>query len=449
LIKKVKETIERTGMIRRGDRVLVAFSGGPDSSALLDVLGRLSKESGFEVSAAHLNHMLRGVDADRDMEFARNAAKKMEVPFIAGREDVGALKRAFGISTEEAARLARRNFLEHAAVRVGANLVALGHTSDDRIETVLMRMIRGTGYGGLRGITYMTGNRIRPLLDCSHGEIIAYLEGRGMGYVTDASNSDAAITRNRIRLELIPLLERGYNAGVRESLLRLARSAEEDDAFIESALRRKRVVVKKGNAAFMHRLKYLALDPALRFRALRHAYEMVTGSGYGLYSYHFDLVERLMKSKAPNRSIPLPIGSRLERSYDEVRLFMDTGERAPGFDIPLQAPGITYIAGTRCMIDAELLGRWKGDPSKFGGWKALISGDRFQPLGMKGSKKVKDFFIELKVPAGRRKRVPIICVNGQIAWVCGYRISEKFKITGKTVSAIKLEIKGCDNKVMG
>src|SRR5690606_7110870 len=233
VMDRVLETARRCRMWAPGDRIVVAVSGGPDSVALLHVLTRLKDQESLDLVVAHLNHRLRGRSADEDAAFVGSLAERWGLPAVVEEADVARMARQRGVGIQEAAREARYAFFSRVAEAWGAARIALAHHADDQVETVLFRLIRGTGTRGLAGIPPVRGPIIRPLIDVSREDIVAYCRRHRLPYRTDPSNRDMRYRRNRIRWELIPLLEERYNPRVREAIVRMARILRDEDDFLD------------------------------------------------------------------------------------------------------------------------------------------------------------------------------------------------------------------------
>ena len=248
MIEKVKETIKHFAMVEGGDHLLVAVSGGMDSVALLHLLMALREPLDIQLTVCHLNHSLRGEESIRDEEFVRSLAESLGLAFEGGREDLRAITRERDGSLQEVARAVRYAFFEEVALRTGATKVALGHTSDDNAETVLMRFIKGSSARGLRGIPPVRERYIRPLIETGRGEVETFIRERGIEYVEDSSNRTMNYLRNRIRGELIPFIEEKYNPNLRETLNREASVIARDDDYLSCEAERASggVVVERG-----------------------------------------------------------------------------------------------------------------------------------------------------------------------------------------------------------
>lgn len=291
----LNRAIAHCGLLAPGDRVLVAVSGGPDSLALLHALHSLREELGLaDLQAAHLNHGLRGAESATDSAFVAAFCAARGIPCRVGTADVTAVTRQRKVSTQQAARLIRYQFLDATANAVGADKIATGHTQDDQAETVLLNILRGTGLDGLRGIPARRGRLVRPLLDVSRAEVTAYCEAHGLTPRLDASNlATDHYTRNRIRLELLPQLASDYNPGVRDALLRLSQIAARDaDYLAQQALTALAEVTLAAEPSrlVLDRVKMAPLHPSLLRHVLRAALAQFRGTGEAITHEHLELL---------------------------------------------------------------------------------------------------------------------------------------------------------------
>ncbi|MCE5210659.1 MAG: tRNA lysidine(34) synthetase TilS, partial [Deltaproteobacteria bacterium] len=233
MLKKVYQTIEKYDLLERGDRVVAALSGGPDSTALLAVLGRLARKMDLTLIVAHFNHGLRGRESDADEKFSRDLAKQMGLPFCPGK--MGDIKNKKGVSPEDFYRRQRYDFLEKVAKDHRAQKIALGHNLQDQAETVLLNLLRGSGLEGLKGfLPKRDGKIIRPLMEISRTEIISFLNKAGIAYRQDSSNENVIYLRNKIRRELLPYLKEKYNPRIEENLAQMAQILRVEDEFIQT-----------------------------------------------------------------------------------------------------------------------------------------------------------------------------------------------------------------------
>ncbi len=277
--RKFRASVLEQKLIGPGQTVLVACSGGPDSMALLHLSLELGTDEGFATAAAHFHHGLRP-RATADERFVQTAAFKLDLPYFAGRGDVRALASARGLGIEEAGRLARYAFLERAAVEAGAARIATGHTLNDQAETVLLRLLRGTGPMGLSGIPVKRGLTIvRPLLGLERREILSYLTDRGIAFRHDETNRDTDILRNRVRHRLIPYLERGFEPAIVRSLARLARIAADEEAWLDATAASRLKKMRGGTPASptLDAAALRRLPPALARRVVRAFVLLIKG----------------------------------------------------------------------------------------------------------------------------------------------------------------------------
>lgn len=459
LVDIARKTIQDHHMLERDDRVLVAVSGGMDSTALLDILVTLRPDYDLDLHLAHLNHMLRP-DAAEDAEFVRALAAERGLPVVIESADVGALAKSRKLSVEEAARSARREFLLRTAEAAHAQRIALGHHADDRVETVLMRILRGTGVDGLAGIRPASLPFIRPFFDATRAQVEAYIHERGLPYREDPSNRDPAFLRNRIRREVVPLLE-DVQPGFRAAVLRLSELAWKDRSYLlmqSAMLLSRKVLVEHSAGRVVLRLASLSRidSPAMRWRVVRDALRFFPGGTTDIEQAHIKAMLRLAAEGKPGDRIHLPRGLTAERGYGV--LILRIGEAAadqPVGEFVLEVPGETNAASQDVTIVAELLSRAAALPPfeeppnvaqlDFDAvtlpltLRAWRRGDRFTPLGMSGSMKLHDFFVNEKVPRDQRRHLPIVIAGSDIAWVVGMRINDRFRVTDATTTVLRLE----------
>jgi tRNA(Ile)-lysidine synthase len=463
---KVRETIARHSMLRGGERVLLAVSGGPDSTAMLSLIRALAEEMRLDLHVGHLDHGWRGAGGTRDAEFVRTMAARHGLPVTVGRIPASAWteRRGRQSSREAVARELRMTFLRETAQAVGASRIALGHTRDDQAESFLMRLLRGAGARGLAG-TYpvVDGLFIRPLLDVRRAEILEYLRSRRLPYRIDPTNRDVRLTRNRVRRRLIPLLERDFNPAVVDALSDAAELLRDEEAFLEEAAAAAfaALVDRRGPGIALRARPLGALPAALQRRVVRRALREARGDLLGITRAHVEGPLRMLREPDPGAAITLP-DDLLVRLEGELLLvgatppgdgegMPATGLEAlcpvpgsvslPALDLRLRAdlvpgdlPGTALRAAgpNRAFLDADLLpGPLRIRPRR--------AGDRFVPLGAPGSRKVKSFFIDRKIPAAERSMIPLVLSGDRIAWIVGHRIDDRFKVTANTRRVLLLE----------
>jgi tRNA(Ile)-lysidine synthase len=436
--------------------LLVAVSGGPDSVCLLHILAGLKETLGIELHATHLNHQLRGAESESDAQYVAGLAQSLGIPATIEKRDVRAYQAQKRISLEEAAREVRYNFLTQTAKSVGSSQVAIGHTRDDNIETILMHLIRGSGTRGLQGLCPRTEWQttdasltiIRPLLGISREETQGYCREHSLSPRLDSSNLSLSPLRNRIRLKLLPLLK-GYNPRIAEALLRTARIAASDLAFLEKEGARswKRTAQFKEDTIILDKERLLALPPALKRQVLRLSLEELIGNLRDIEARH---IEEIMDAldKPAGRSLNLPGGLILTIEYDRYLIGREPLALAPfpplETELTLAVPGETRLPGWQ--VTASVTDRKQPteeadklsacfDFDKTGDRLLLRNrrpGDHFQPLGMSQPKRLNRFMIDAKIPRRWRERVPVVSSPEQIVWVVGYRIDNRVRVTGET-----------------
>ncbi|MFQ5329878.1 MAG: tRNA lysidine(34) synthetase TilS [Thermodesulfobacteriota bacterium] len=456
MIEKVKQTIKRFGMAESGDHLLVAVSGGMDSVALLHLLMTLREPLGIQLTVCHLNHSLRGEESIRDEKFVRRLANNLGLAFECGREDLRSIAGKREGSLQEIARSIRYAFFEEVAQRVVATKVALGHTSDDNAETVLMRFIKGSSTTGLRGIPPVRGRYIRPLIETGRSEVEAFIKGRGLNYVEDSSNRTMDYLRNRVRGELIPFIQEKYNPNLRATLNREAAVIARDDDYLSSEVERVRgdVVIERGaGRVALDGARLAALHDAIMMRIFIVEVAQVTEKSIDITSRHLEAVVGLVRVGAPNGAIDLPGGVRLVREYDTIILTLQGRDAPIEFAEELRIPGVTRFEEVGLQCETTLLEEAPFSLTSDDGStayfdydtltlplviRAFIPGDCLVPFGMRGHKKVKDLFIDLKMPRPRRKRTPLLVSGGEILWVVGVRRSEAGKVVETTKRVLKV-----------
>jgi tRNA(Ile)-lysidine synthase len=437
-------------MFRPGDTVLVAVSGGPDSVALLHALHTRRDELAITLHVAHLNHCLRGEASDADEEFVRALAHEWGIPATVERVDVPALRRQLRVGEEEAARRARHEFLRRTAEAVGACRIALGHTADDRAESVLMNLIRGAGMDGLASIRPVSGHIVRPLIDTWRSEVEDYIRGNQLHFRVDETNEDITYTRNRIRHELIPLLERDYNRRVKEALVRLAEIAQSASALIDGAASDAlgRITYRGAIDAGL----LLELPQALKYQVVRSEIERLKGD---LRDVDFQQIERVVEAlnSGADFAITLPSGTiyavRTDREFRITRK-----EELPDvepFDIEIAVPGTTTIPQIGLTIHAEIVENPEPAPTPPDSVtipqeaisgplrvRSIRPGERIVPFGMRDSKKLQDVFVDKKVPRADRALAPVVVDSEKVLWLVGVVASEATRITKGTRRATRL-----------
>lgn len=449
-IETMLSTIRRLSMLKPGDKVLVAVSGGPDSVALLYALWSLRDELGITLHAAHLNHSFRGKESDDDAEYVAQLAGNLGVPCTVEKIDVPEIQRTLRLSPEEAARLVRYEFLERVADEIGANRIAVGHTADDQVETVLLCILRGAGIDGLSGMPPVRGRIIRPLIETRRSVVEEYVERQGLHPRIDATNLLATYARNRIRLELLPLLRREYNPEVDAAILRLSELATEDSAYLnmeaEETLARLKTSQNEQSLS-LDVPGLLECRPAIRRRVIRSAVSELRG---GLADVGFVHVEDLLRLLDGGKDFryELPGGIYVERARETLTLSSSKREELPIiYCYELCVPGKTEVPEIGVIIEVDL-SQTPVEPMRPPDSLEVVldrdsivgklrvrswePGDRIRPFGLGGSKKIQDIFMDKKIPRAARHRVPIMADDEKIVWIAGLALSDLVKVTDRT-----------------
>ena len=440
IVASVRQVLEEVGL-QAGTGVVVAVSGGVDSTVLLDVLDGL----GYQLHVAHLDHALRPDSAD-DSRFVADEAQRRGLPCSVERRDVNAYARTEGLSLEEAGRRQRYAFLDQVADRIGAKFIALGHHADDQAETVLLRLLRGSGATGLGGMEIAReGRYLRPLLRVRRAEIEEYARQQGLRYREDPSNSDPRFLRNRVRGELIPLLK-SYNSNVVEVLNRTAVLLKaEDDLLTELTQKALDTVIceRCSDKVALDSTRLLTYHISMQRRVLR---AVLQGLAAADGPFDFAHVEQVRSWIGAGDKRLRVLGAGLRGQGCGTRYILRRGQRSPivhNFDIPgvlvLREHGVkicvqvvspehfdkAQLGGARVALDADRLGTRVHV-------RSLRPGDRFQPLGMDGHKKLSDLLIDAKWPKISRDEVLVLAQGEEIAWVAPLRSSHAFRIQSTT-----------------
>ena len=457
LIKKVENTISKHNMIDHGDTVVVGVSGGPDSVCLLDVLYELKGALRLNLIVAHYDHGLRPHEDKKETLFVKQLAKRYGVVFVC--EESQELRPGIP-SPEETARNLRYNFLENTRKKFSAERIALGHNMDDQAETVIMRLIRGSGVSGLAGIPPIRGEAIiRPLIECTREEILSYLTQKGLQWMVDSSNLQPDYLRNKVRLEVMPLLKK-YQPRISQVISQTAEILRKEDLWLEQQAEKwmSELVTEKGDGYVTIRLsQFIGVPEALRARIVRGLIRSVKGNLRRITSHHIKAVCHLADSSKAQGKVQLPDGISVIKTYHVLEI-SSARQIQKEFCYYIEGPGVVTLPFKGLRISVEEMDVSKPLPrldesrwtAFFDGHKVNFPltvrnfrpGDRFVPLGMKGHKKLKDFFIDLKIPWSVRKTLPILLAGDEIIWVCGLRINDRFKVDSNTEKILRISFEG-------
>lgn len=483
LEKNAANSIRSDNLITDKGPIVIGVSGGPDSVALTYALRSINQIEalGCEFYIAHLNHKLRGAESDEDSEYVKQIAHQLDMPVLIKETDIKRVSKESRLSIEEAARIERYSFLKSCANSVGASHVAVAHTADDNIETMLHRIIRGTGIIGLRGIApkrpISQGSAIsliRPFLRLWKRDILQYLKEKDVTHRTDSSNLQKKHLRNKIRIELIPLLEEAYNNQIKRSLANLCEIFDENNKLIGSlsqSLLNEAVLERNRNKCVLNS-KILLRSPEIVQQKAVH--DILSNMDVPLkhigYRKYKEII-KFIKNGKDNEPLHISAGLNICKRDNKLSILILHNNQLPEikgngcqkeltkkFDrIELAVPGVTELPLIGSRIEAEIVEYKKGFLDEFKAIKTAneeavdmakvdlplyvrlrMPGDRFRPIGTNGTKKIKDFFIDNKLPKRERDKTPIVMSKHYPVWVAGMRIDERGKISEETKNVIIL-----------
>jgi len=464
LLHRIVKTIRARALFEPGQHLLIALSGGPDSVALLSLLNRLRTSWRLTVSAVHINYGLRGSESEGDQAFVETLCKRLEIPLYTTRLDVKT--RASGISLQAAARDLRYGAMADIARRCGADRIAVGHSADDQAETVLLWMLRGAGLSGLSGMpACRDGVIVRPLYETRRSDILTYLQREGLSFRRDSSNDKPVYLRNRVRREIIPVLQ-GVAPSAVKALCRLADTCREEDRYLDeqvAALCTGRIDRLPDGGQAIDRAFLRELPLAVQRRLIRSLLRKCSTSDRPPTLQAVERVLQAVVKKSRISNIAVPSGCVIV-DKDCVRFLPPTARKQAHDRRPQAVPTVLPVPGTvtwaatgqrihversprkdihgtaherECIvIDAGRISA----PLVVRAWQP---GDRFCPFGMNGrSKKLQDFFTDLKVSGDDRTRVPVVAAPEGIVWVVGYRQDERWRVTGTTERCVVFRVEG-------
>ncbi|UDN58623.1 tRNA lysidine(34) synthetase TilS [Clostridioides sp. ES-S-0010-02] len=456
IFDKVLSTINKHNLIQKGDKIVLGLSGGPDSVCLLHVLNRLKKDFNIEIYAAHLNHQIRGIEAQKDALYVSKLCEDMGIVFFVKSINVPKYCENEGLSLEEGARKLRYEMFYEIKDKIKANKIAIGHNLNDQAETVMMRIMRGTGLKGLKGIDYIRDNCIiRPILDVERIDIEEYCKAHNLNPRIDKTNLENIYTRNKIRLDLLPYMKDNFNSNVIESIVRMSNSLKSDNDYIEKEAEAKfREVsnIKEKSFVEINLEDFICLHDAIKVRVLRNSIKHILGDTNFVDQKHIEDIMSLESDSKVNKMITLPRNIFVYRKKDSIIL---TNEEIVSEEIEfyynIPSNGFIKIKELKQIIETQVMSidRYKSmkldnsskgfDFNKVKGGIVIRSrrqGDKIK-LAM-GSKKVKDLFIDLKIPREERCKIPIITDSEGIICVGDYKISENYKIDESTKEVLKI-----------
>ncbi|MGL5087483.1 MAG: tRNA lysidine(34) synthetase TilS [Clostridium sp.] len=439
--------------------MLVALSGGPDSVCLLYMLNSIKDEFNLTIGAAHINHMLRGDESTLDEEYVQKICKELNIPCYIKRINIDSVAKSLRVSHEMAGRDERYKYFDDISNKHGYHKIAVAHNANDQAETILMRMMRGTGIEGLCGIRAKRGFRIiRPILSLSRAEIEAYCIEKNLKPRIDKSNLENVYSRNKVRLDILPYMKEHFNEDIIETLNRMAGIIQKDDEYIN----------KQSSIAFSENCEItsdnlliskniFSLDDAIVTRVIKKSLIDSSGEYRNFEMKHiYDVID--LATKGTNKKIDLPNDMIAENIYGNINLKSKKNkcEQKECIDeiiiskkdiCNIKYDFIGYKVTIEVINNKNNIEFYNNVLIKYFDYDNIIEGiiirtrkdgDKIKPLGMNGNKKVKDILINAKVPVEERGFIPIVCFDSYIGWIVGHKASNDYKLTQKTKKIIKI-----------
>ena len=442
---------------RAGDRIGVAISGGPDSVGLLHLLDRYAPEEGWQLALVHFNHRLRGRDSDEDEHFVRQIAQNRNLPIFCRQADVAAEARRTCSNLEATGHRLRYDFFQSLIEQKQLDKIATGHTANDQAETVLLRLVRGTGTRGLAGIyPTLEGTIIRPLLNLTRAEILNYLKENHLPFRTDISNSDRSFSRNRIRLDLLPNLEREFNPHIIPLLSELAERARDEEEYMVSEADRWLESKTGGEKSVLPTSKFKVLPVALQRQVLRRLVRNFAGPGSALSHIQIEALRRLASRSSSGAVLDLPYQLVVRKEFDNL-VFAETQETSEGYRYSISVPGEQVVPNLGLLLQFKIVDAGTFQATYNNGecwvgldWQKVSSplllrnwepGDRFRPLGDLKALKLKELFQQRKVPSPTRRLWPLLAAEDRIVWVRGFPSETSSAVTPATREVLVIEEK--------
>lgn len=461
--QKVKVYVERFHMIEPKDTIVLGISGGADSVCLLKILARWKEAWGISLRAVHVHHQLRGEEADADERFVRELCENEGIPCRVFHEDVQGMAQREKIGLEEAGRIARYRCFATVCKDVGGGKIALAHHQDDLAETMLHHLVRGTGMAGLCSLKPVSGNRIRPLLCLEKEEILVYLEAAGQPWRTDSSNLEDDYTRNRIRHHVLEELKTEVNPRAVRHMAQLSEELEETRAVLaQVAAKKRRQYVRKSEKGMLL-AEELKKEPDLIGRQIVHdLLKEISGKQKDFTRIHVEAVQELWNRKVGARR-DLPYGMQAIRTYDGIYLERKAekcetrdSEKNAGIQINVHSEGTESFQIGELTLTVSRTARDFGEipEKKYTKWfdydkiknspcvRTRRQGDYLTVNSEGGRKKLNRIFIDEKIPAEMRDRLPVVAAGSEILWIPGGRMNEKYKITSTTGRVLELHYQG-------
>lgn len=447
MINRVKNTISKYNMLEYGDSVVVGVSGGADSVCLLDILNSLKLEYNLKITIVHVNHNIRGEEADSDQKYVESLADKYGVPINVFSYPVEQMAKNEGISSEEMGRKLRYKAFE--SIADGCAKIAVAHNINDNAETMIMNFFRGTGIKGLTGISPVRGNIIRPLITLSKSEIIEYCKVNNLRYCDDHTNFEDVYTRNKMRLKIIPEINKIFNKDIAYTMLRTSDIMSEEERYLENVANK----AYKACLVDAHRLlvdKIKAYDIVIQRRIIRMGFRDFLVDLHDISFDHIESVISLLYGES-GRVAELPKGLRASREHDTLYFYVrNTADNKLYYDVPInkklhiREQGFSMLLADKKMVEnCKLVCTIAFDCDKIVEKLTLRSrktGDRIYINGIGGNKSIKKLFIDDKIHRSKRDSIPMLAMGSDILWIKDYKTSDYFKADENTANKLYLYV---------
>ncbi|MBI5207620.1 MAG: tRNA lysidine(34) synthetase TilS [Candidatus Firestonebacteria bacterium] len=459
---KVLNFILVNKLIKHGDNVLLAVSGGVDSVALLYIFYELASELEINLYVGHFDHEFRGRESKDDAVFVKKLCKKLSIPCTVGKKNIPRiLKKTKSVSKQAISRELRYEFLINTANKYNCNILCTAHNLEDQTETFFLHLLRGTGLKGLTGIELNIQIRegislIRPFLSVSRKEIEIYVKENNISFRQDSSNFTSYYLRNELRHNLLPILRKNYNPNIDMSIYKLCRILSCENDYLDRIVQKKldKILEKRNNEFIVNTAFLKKLHPCLIRRIIRKILLKLKGNLNAITYKNIKDIENLIYNYTGKKMESM--GEFIVRNEYGKLIFGKRKENFSAYEYIIPVPSVTFLPLLGITLKISLVKNIKkklyynNNKSAFFSFQELPesfilrnrkNGDRFIPLGMKGSKKLKDFFIDIKIPVEERDRVPLLLYNNEIIWITGYRQSEKYKVKDKNGFRVEVELK--------
>lgn len=451
---KIRLNLEKLNLGEK-EKLLLAVSGGPDSMAMLFAMKNISETMGFKLFIAHVNHGVRGELALRDQVFVEKTAKELNIPYYTKNVDMVAYGKELGISSEDAGRLLRYGFFREVLSNLGGGYICVAHNKNDQAETVLLRILRGTGVEGLKAMELISGDIIRPLINVERTEIEDYIRDNKIETMLDHTNLQAIYSRNKVRLELIPYIQENFNPNIIDSLCRLSEIASWEMEIINKVVEKKfNLLVKNisSNSIIFKGDEFLSEDDSIKRKLIRRGIHHILGHLNGIQEVNVGTVLDLFNNGITGKAIHLPNNLMARISYNDY-VIKTRKEEAKDLNIYKLHMGVNRIEKLNMIVEISNVGEKDinfSDKSIKYFNKDMIhgdisirfraDGDRFVPFGGRGTKKIKDYFIDKKIPKDKRDMTPIIVDEEKILWIVGLSIDDRVRVIDQC-NVLKIEVK--------